>query len=110
MNTLEVKSNSTNLKLALMAFLLSFGVFGMAGVVEAGAAGVVTIFDTLGTETDNSVFGPLGAAIITLAAAAGGLFAILKGAWLMAGLGIGVAGLMFGAQLVATSAGFGALI
>ena len=42
--------------------------------------------------------------------AAGGIFAIIKGAWLYAGMGIAIAGLMFGAQLVASSSGFGALI
>ena len=68
------------------------------------------VFDTLATNTDAAVFGPLGQTIIAGGAAAGGIFAIIKGAWMLAGLGIAVAALMFGAQLVANSAGFGALI
>ena len=105
----SINKTNSNLKLNLSSLLILFGLFSLASSVNAGGT-ATTIFDTLSTTTDAAIFGPLGQTIIALAAAAGGLFAILKGAWLLAGLGIAVAGLMFGAQLVANSSGFGALI
>lgn len=109
MNTTLSQPNNTPLKDTIVYLLFICGLLALASSVQAGGT-ATTIFDTLATETDNSVFGPLGQAIIGGAAAAGGLFAVLKGAWLMAGLGIAVAALMFGARLVAGSSGFGALI
>ncbi len=111
MNSIVRAINSVNGKLqSMLAYLLlSLGLAALATAVDAGGTGT-TIFDTLATETDASIFGPLGQAIIAVGAAAGGIFAIIKGAWMMAGLGIAVAALMFGAQLVANSSGFGALI
>jgi len=73
-------------------------------------AGTSAIFDDLGTEADSAVFGPLGQAVIAFAAVAGAIFAIIKGAFLLAGLGIAVAGLMYAANIVIGSAAFGALI
>ena len=111
MNSIVRTINSVNGKLqSMLAYLLlSLGLAALATAVDAGGAGT-TIFDTLAAETDASIFGPLGHHIIAVGAAAGGIFAIIKGAWMMAGLGIAVAALMFGAQLVANSSGFGALI
>ncbi len=101
--------SNTQFKDAVVYLLFICGLLALASSVQAGGT-ATTIFDTMATETDNSVFGPLGQAIIGVAAAAGGIFAVMKGAWIMAGLGIGVAALMFGARLVANSSGFGALI
>ncbi len=111
MNSIENKLARTNSKVSglLSMLLMGLGLFALAASVQAGGTGT-TIFDTLATTTDASVFGPLGQTIIAGGAAAGGIFAIIKGAWMLAGLGIAVAALMFGAQLVANSAGFGALI
>ncbi len=111
MQLLVNKINSFNemYRILLSALLLSLGFFALATSVEAGGT-TTTMFDSLATETDAAIFGPLGQSIIGVAAVAGGLFAVIKGAWLMAGLGIAVAALMFGAQLVAGSSGFGALI
>jgi len=81
----------------------------IAGGADAGGT-ATTIFDGLATATDAAVFGPLGRALIGLASIGGAVFALLKGAWLFAGMGIAVAGLMVGAQMVAGSAGFSALI
>lgn len=108
MNSTDIQSNSTG-RDTLVTFFILLGLFALASSVQAGGT-ATTIFDTLATETDNSIFGPLGQSIIGIAAAAGGIFAVVKGAWMMAGLGIAVAALMFGAQLVANSSGFGALI
>jgi hypothetical protein len=77
---------------------------------ELVQAGTSAIFDDLGTEADSAVFGPLGQAVIAFAAVAGAIFAIIKGAFLLAGLGIAVAGLMYAANIVIGSAAFGALI
>ena len=93
----------------LTSLLIIFGLLSLASVVNAGGT-ATTMFDTLSTNADAAIFGPLGQTIIGLGAAAGGIFAIIKGAWLYAGMGIAIAGLMFGAQLVANSSGFGALI
>ncbi len=93
----------------LFSFILALGIFALSQDVFAVTTGTTTIFDSLATNT-TSALGPLGQAIIITAAAAGGIFALIKGAWIMAGMGIAVAGLMFGAKLVAGSAGFGALI
>ena len=89
----------------------AIAVIAIVSMMEVMAGGTATtIFDTLNTNSQAAVFGPLGATIITVGAAAGGIFAIWKGAWLFAGMGIAVAALMVGAQFVATSSGFGALI
>ncbi len=90
--------------IAMFAVLLA-----VAGVADAGGT-ATTIFDNLATATDDAVYGSLGRIVIGLASVGGAIFAIIKGAWLFAGLGIVVAGLMVGAQLVANSSGFSALI
>ena len=105
----KINAANSNLKSLITTTFLGLGLFALAGSAEAGGQ-VATIFDSLATNTDAAVFGPLGQTIIAGGAAAGGIFAIIKGAWMLAGLGIAVAALMFGAQLVANSAGFGALI
>ncbi len=102
-------SSHIDLRNLLTTLLIMFGLFALASTVNAGGT-TTTMFDTLQTNADAAIFGPLGQTIIGLGAAAGGIFAIIKGAWLYAGMGIAVAGLMFGAQLVANSSGFGALI
>jgi hypothetical protein len=111
MNSIENKLASTNSKLSgmLATLLMALGLFALAASVQAGGT-ATTIFDTLATTTDAAIFGPLGQTIIAGGAAAGGIFAIIKGAWMLAGLGIAIAALMFGAQLVANSSGFGAMI
>ncbi len=111
MNLIQSRIDSINKTLSSrLAVLLSmFGFLALASMVEAGGT-ATTMFDSLQTETDASIFGPLGQSIIAMGAAAGGIFAIIKGAWMMAALGIGIAALMFGAQLVANSSGFGALV
>ena len=96
-------------KQMLVTLLITVGMLALASSVMAGGT-TTTMFDQLATDTDAAVFGPLGQTVIGLGALAGGLFAILKGTWLLAALGIAIAGLMFGAQLVANSSGFGALI
>lgn len=112
MNSIATKLAQTNTKMSglLARLLLSLGLFSLAASVEAATTGTTTIFDTLSTTTDAAVFGPLGQTIIAGGAAAGGIFAIIKGAWMLAGLGIAIAALMFGANLVASSSGFSALI
>ena len=90
--------------IAMLAMLLA-----VAGVADAGGT-ATTIFDGLATATDAAVFGPLGRSVIGLASVGGAVFAMLKGAWMFAGMGIAVAGLMVGAQMVAGSSGFAALI
>jgi len=77
---------------------------------EIVQAGTSAIFDDLGTEADSAVFGPLGQTVIAFAAVGGAIFAIIKGAFMLAGLGIAVAGLMYAANIVIGSAAFGALI
>ncbi len=104
-----MKSSHLDAHNLLTSLLIALGLFALASAVNAGGT-ATTMFDTLQTNTDAAIFGPLGQTIIGLGAAAGGIFAIIKGAWLYAGMGIAVAGLMFGAQLVANSSGFGALI
>ena len=99
----------TKINNASLFVIVCLAMLSVAGTATAGGT-ATTIFDTMATATDAAIFGPLGQAIIGIGAAAGGLFAILKGAWLLAGLGIAIAGLMVGAQFVANSAGFGALI
>ena len=112
MNSITNKFARINGKMAgqLKTVLMGMGLFSLAASVEAATAGTTTIFDTLSTTTDAAVFGPLGQTIIAGGAAAGGIFAIIKGAWMLAGLGIAIAALMFGANLVASSSGFSALI
>jgi len=98
-----------NQRQLIVTLLITVGMLALASSVMAGGT-TTTMFDQLATDTDAAVFGPLGQTVIGLGALAGGLFAILKGTWLLAALGIAIAGLMFGAQLVANSSGFGALI
>jgi hypothetical protein len=93
-----------------VASLKVFGLFALALTCEMALAGTSATFTTLEAETNNSVYGPLGKSVIYLSSLGGALFALLKGAWLFAGLGIAVAGMMFGTQLVGNSATFGALI
>lgn len=91
----------------------TFKVLGLPIAVlfsEMAMAGTSATFSALETETNASVYGPLGKSVIYLSSLGGALFALLKGAWLFAGLGIAVAGMMFGTQLVGTSATFSALI
>ena len=96
-------------KQMLATLLITIGMLALASSVMAGGT-TTTMFDQLAVDTDAAVFGPLGQTVIGVGALAGGLFAVLKGTWLLAGLGIAIAALMFGAQLVANSSGFGALI
>ena len=77
---------------------------------EQAMAGSSAVFDDLATETDAAVFGPLGQAVVFIAALAGAIIALLKGAWLFAGMGIAVAGLMYGSQIVAGASTFSALL
>jgi len=77
---------------------------------EQALAGTSAMFDAVGTDTQAAVFGPLGQAVIYIAALGGGIFAVMKGAWMFAGLGIGVAGLMFLSQTVAGASTFSALL
>ena len=58
-------------------------------------AGTNAMFDAVATQTNSAVFGPLGQAVIYIGALGGGIFAVMKGAWLFAGLGVGIAGLVF---------------
>jgi hypothetical protein len=56
------------------------------------------------------VFGPLGQSVVFVGALAGGIIALLKGAWLFAAMGIAIAGLMYGSQVVAGASTFSALL
>ncbi len=104
-----IKHSTEKLDSSIAFIVMSLAMMMIASTADAGGVNA-TIFDDLATATDEAIFGPLGQAIIGVGAAAGGLFAIIKGAWMLAGLGIAVAALMVGAQFVANSAGFGALI
>ena len=95
-----------NNQLLLLASLLTV----MVLLPDIAQAGTSAIFDDLGTEADSAVFGPLGQTVIAFAAVGGAIFAIIKGAFMLAGLGIAVAGLMYAANIVIGSAAFGALI
>lgn len=76
---------------------------------ELVIAGTSTTFDTLESEGSSMLFGPVGKAIIYFAAAAGTVFAAIKGSLLMAALGIGVGGFLFLTQQVSSSSTFGAI-
>jgi hypothetical protein len=76
---------------------------------DAVVAGTTTIFDSLKTTTDSAIK-PLIGVLIALSVAGGIIFSLMKGSWLFAGLGVAVAGLAYGADLVSSAAGFGALI
>ncbi len=108
-NLTFIKHSTEKLNATIAFIIMALFMMMIAGTADAGGQNA-TIFDDLATATDEAIFGPLGQAIIGVGAAAGGLFAIIKGAWMLAGLGIAVAALMVGAQFVANSAGFGALI
>jgi hypothetical protein len=90
---------------ALAAIVAVFG-----GDPQGVIAGTNQAFTTLEADASGAIFGPLGQTVIYVASLGGALMAAVKGAWLFAGLGIAVAGLMFGAQAVATSGAFGGLI
>lgn len=77
---------------------------------EQALAGTSAVFDDLATETEGAVFGPLGQAVVFIGALAGGIIALLKGAWLFAAMGIAIAGLMYGSQIVAGASTFSALL
>ena len=77
---------------------------------EQAMAGTNVVFDDLATETESAIFGPLGQAVVFVGALAGGIIALLKGAWLFAGMGIAIAGLMYGSQVVAGASTFSALL
>ena len=72
--------------------------------------GTSAVFDELATETEGAVFGPLGQSVVFIGALAGGVIALLKGAWLFAAMGIAIAGLMYGSQVVAGASTFSALL
>ncbi len=76
---------------------------------DAVTQGTTTIFDNLKTTTDSAIK-PLLGVLIALSVAGGIIFSLMKGSWLFAGMGVAVAGLAYGADVVATAAGFGALI
>ena len=77
---------------------------------EQAMAGTSAVFDDLATETEGAVFGPLGQSVVFIGALAGGIIALLKGAWLFAAMGIAIAGLMYGSQIVAGASTFSALL
>lgn len=77
---------------------------------EQAMAGTSAVFDDLATETESAVFGPLGQSVVFIGALAGGIIALLKGAWLFAAMGIAIAGLMYGSQVVAGASTFSALL
>jgi len=77
---------------------------------EQAYAGTSAVFDDLATETEGAVFGPLGQSVVFIGALAGGIIALLKGAWLFAAMGIAIAGLMYGSQIVAGASTFSALL
>lgn len=77
---------------------------------EQAMAGTNAVFDDLATETESAIFGPLGQSVVFVGALAGGIIALLKGAWLFAGMGIAIAGLMYGSQVVAGASTFSALL
>ena len=77
---------------------------------EQAMAGTSAVFDDLATETEGAVFGPLGQSVVFIGALAGGIIALLKGAWLFAAMGIAIAGLMYGSQIVAGASTFSAVL
>ena len=77
---------------------------------EQALAGTSAVFDDLATETEGAVFGPLGQSVVFIGALAGGIIALLKGAWLFAAMGIAIAGLMYGSQIVAGASTFSAVL
>jgi len=77
---------------------------------EALMAGTSAAFATLETDASGAIFGPLGQTVIYVASLSGALIAAVKGAWLFAGLGVAVAGLLFAAQSVATGGAFTGII
>jgi type IV secretory pathway VirB2 component (pilin) len=77
---------------------------------DSAWGGTSAVFDDLATETEGAVFGPLGQSVVFVGALAGGIIALLKGAWLFAAMGIAIAGLMYGSQVVAGASTFSALL
>lgn len=77
---------------------------------DLALAGTEATFDSLEAKTKASVYGPLGKAAIYIASLGGALWAAVKGAWMMAGMGMGVGGLLYGTELVSSSGTFSALI
>ena len=89
----------------VMAIAIVFAMFQ-----EQALAGTSAVFDDLATETEGAVFGPLGQSVVFIGALAGGIIALLKGAWLFAAMGIAIAGLMYGSQIVAGASTFSAVL
>ena len=77
---------------------------------ESLIAGTSTAFASLEADSSGAIFGPLGQTVIYVASLSGALIAAVKGAWLFAGLGVAVAGLLFAAQSVATGGAFTGII
>lgn len=110
--------NAARLHEACLAPLRQLGrllpVIGIATLVtvfqENAWGGTSAVFDDLATETEGAVFGPLGQSVVFVGALAGGIIALLKGAWLFAAMGIAIAGLMYGSQVVAGASTFSALL
>jgi hypothetical protein len=86
--------------LGRMAPLMAIVAFVTIALQEQAIAGTSAVFDDLATETEGAVFGPLGQSVVFIGALAGGIIALLKGAWLFAAMGIAmgiaIAGLMYG--------------
>jgi len=102
---------SETVRFASWMFVALAAVVAVFGVDPQGViAGTNVAFTQLETDASGAIFGPLGQTVIYVASLGGALMAAVKGAWLFAGLGIAVAGLMFGAQAVATSGAFSGLI
>lgn len=91
-------------------FALFLGMIVALVVGESVVAGTNATFAQLEADAQGAIFGPLGQTVIYVASLGGALMAAVKGAWLFAGLGIAVAGLLFGAQSVANGGGFAGLI
>lgn len=96
---------------ALARLLPAIAIGFLVTVFQENAwGGTSAVFDDLATETQSAVFGPLGQSVVFVGALAGGIIALLKGAWLFAAMGIAIAGLMYGSQVVAGASTFSALL
>ena len=92
--------------LGRIAPVMAIVAFVTIALQEQAIAGTSAVFDDLATETEGAVFGPLGQSVVFIGALAGGIIALLKGAWLFAAMGIAIAGLMYGSQVVAAGSPF----
>lgn len=117
MNTSLIKSEfnalheqETGRILERMKTFLPVALLATAAISPEIMAGTDATFDALEVQANSVVFGPLGKSVIYVASLGGALMAAMKGAWMFAGLGIAVAGLMFGAQIVAGGAAFSGLV